>query len=97
MDPWLLPKVRPTSSNDSPACQRRHISVLCSAESLTRLPCVINTTFREMIHIRWCCTDRLRPPGFSASSGIHFKFGPLPRGRIAPLVGGSFGNEEGDG
>src|SRR5258708_3089776 len=35
------------------------MSVLCIAESLTRLPCVINTTFREKIYIRWCCIDRL--------------------------------------
>jgi hypothetical protein len=31
----------------------------CAAESLTRLPWVINTTFREMIYSRWCCIDRL--------------------------------------
>src|SRR5258707_10157691 len=34
MEPWSLPKARPISRNDSPAFQRRHISVLCSAESL---------------------------------------------------------------
>jgi len=44
------------------------MSVLCSAESLSRFPCVINTTFRKMIHIRWCCIDRLRPPRFSCTS-----------------------------
>jgi hypothetical protein len=63
-----LPKARPISCSDSPPFQRRHMSVLCSAESLSRLPCAINTTFRKMIHIRWCCTDRLRPPGFSATT-----------------------------
>jgi hypothetical protein len=30
-----------------PAFQRGHMSVLCIAESRTRLECVINTTFRE--------------------------------------------------
>src|SRR5450756_876729 len=35
------------------------MSVLCIAESLTRLCCVINTTFSEKIYIRWCCIDRL--------------------------------------
>jgi hypothetical protein len=68
MEPWSLPKARPISCNDPPAFQRRHMSVLCSAESLSRFPCVINTTFRKMIHIRWCCIDRLRPPDFSGSS-----------------------------
>ena len=42
-----------------------HISVLCIAESLTRLACVINTTFREKIYSRWCCIDRLRRQGLS--------------------------------
>jgi hypothetical protein len=63
-----LPKARPISCNDSPAFQRRHMSVLCSAESLSRFPCVINTTFREMIHSRWCCIDRLSWHKFAASS-----------------------------
>jgi hypothetical protein len=67
---WSLPKARPISCNDSPAFLRRHMSVLCSPESLSRFPCVINTTFRKMIHIRWCCIDRLRPPFFSASSSF---------------------------
>src|SRR5258708_4321422 len=86
MDPWSLPKARPISCNDSPAFQRRHMSVLCSAESLSRLPCAINTTFRKMIHIRWCCTDRLRPPGRgdgvdeseeSAGAGARLGYGEL--------------------
>src|ERR1700738_3901995 len=68
MDPWSLPKARPISCNDSPAFQRRHMSVLCSAESLSRLPCVINTTFRKMIHIRWCCIDRLSWHDFAGTS-----------------------------
>src|SRR6266566_7905175 len=51
MEPWPFPKARPISCNDSPAFQRRHMSVLCSAESLSRLPCAINTTFRKMIHM----------------------------------------------
>src|ERR1700687_5424398 len=35
------------------------MSVRWLAESFTRLACVINTTFREKIYIRWCCIDRL--------------------------------------
>jgi hypothetical protein len=68
MEPWSLPKARPISCNDSPAFQRRHRSVLCSPESLSRFPCVINTTFRKMIYIRWCCIDRLRPPRFAGTT-----------------------------
>src|ERR1019366_1525659 len=59
MTTWLLPKARPISGNDCPAFQRLHSSVLCTAESLTHLACVINTTFREKIYNRWCCIDRL--------------------------------------
>jgi hypothetical protein len=57
MQHW--PKARPISCNDCPAFQRPQRSVLCAKESLARLACVINTTFRENIHIRWCCIDRL--------------------------------------
>ena len=46
-----------------------HMSVLCSARSLSRLPCA-STTFRKMIHIRWCCTDRLKPPHLSGTIAI---------------------------
>jgi len=67
MEPWSLPKALPISCNDSPAFQRRHMSGLCCAETLSRFPCVINTTFRKMIHNRWCCIDRLRPPGLSGN------------------------------
>src|SRR5713101_6253812 len=59
MDVCGLPKARPISCNDCPAFQRRHTSVLCAAESPTRFPWLINTTFEEKIHIRWCCIDRL--------------------------------------
>ncbi len=45
IEPWPFPKAWPISCNDSPAFQRRHMSVLCSAESLSRFPCAINTTF----------------------------------------------------
>ena len=65
MDTWSLPKTRPISCNDCPAFQRLHRSVLCVAESLTRLACVINTTFSEKIYIRWCCIDRLSRHRFS--------------------------------
>jgi hypothetical protein len=58
-EPWPLPKARPISCNDSPAFQRRHMSARYSAESLFRLPCAMNTTFRKMIHSRWCCIDQL--------------------------------------
>src|SRR5713226_2807057 len=61
MDVCGLPKARPISCNDCPAFQRRHTSVLCAAESPTRFPWLINTTFEEKIHIRWCCIDLLRP------------------------------------
>ena len=47
MEPWPLPKARPISCNDSPAFQRRHMSIRCSVESLSRFPCAINTTFRK--------------------------------------------------
>jgi hypothetical protein len=36
-----------------------HSSLLCTAESFTRLVWVINTTCREKIYSRWCCIDRL--------------------------------------
>src|ERR1700730_12452846 len=65
MDTWSLPKARPISCNDCPAFQRDHMSVRWFAESFTRLPCVINTTFREKIYIRWCCNDRLSGHRFS--------------------------------
>src|ERR1700730_11374126 len=65
MDTWSLPKARPISCNDCPAFQRDHMSVRWFAESFTRLPCVINTTFREEIYIRWCCNDRLSWHRFS--------------------------------
>src|SRR5712692_2523958 len=61
MDVCGLPKARPISCNDCPAFQRRHTSVLCAAESPTRFPWLINTTFEEKIHIRWCCINLLRP------------------------------------
>src|SRR6266849_4717917 len=65
MDVCGLPKARPISCNDCPAFQRRHTSVLCAAESPTRFPWLINTTFEEKIHIRWCCIDLLRPHALS--------------------------------
>src|SRR5665213_3638006 len=84
MDPWSLPKARPISCNDSPAFQRRHMSVLCSAESLTRLPCVINTTFRKMIHIRWCCIDRLNWHQIAGTSDLSHR---LPQHEHVSLFG----------
>src|SRR5271169_1743129 len=65
MDECPLPNARPISCNDCPAFQRDHSSVLCVAESPARLTWVIDTTFGEKIHIRWCCIDLLRPPRLS--------------------------------
>src|SRR6202163_4883371 len=59
METWSFPNASPISCNDCPTFQRPHMSALCIAESLTRLDCVINTTFREKIYSRWCCIDRL--------------------------------------
>src|ERR1700732_2777937 len=59
MTKCLLPKARPISCNDCPAVHRHHISLRWFTESFTRLRCIINTTFRENIPIRWCCIDRL--------------------------------------
>src|SRR3981189_2489842 len=86
MEPLSLPKARPISCNDSPAFQRRHMSVLCSPESLSRFPCVINTTFRKMTHIRWCCIDQLRPPRLweiynqesELAANRHYRRYPIP-------------------
>src|SRR6202162_858529 len=61
------------------------MSILCVAESLTRLACVIHTTFREKIYIRWCCIDPLSWHCFSdgmrrpVSSGMRY----APNGRRA--------------
>src|ERR1022692_3408755 len=60
-----LPKARPIWCNDCPAFQQHHMSVLCIAESLTRLRIVIHTTFRKEIYSRWCCIDRLSRHPFS--------------------------------
>ena len=57
-----MPKARPIVCSDSPAFQRLHSSVRCAAESATRFPWVIHTTFEQRIYIRWCCIDPLRPP-----------------------------------
>src|SRR6202020_2717778 len=83
IEPWPLPKARPISCNDSPPFQRRHMSILCSVESLSRFPCAINTTLRKCIHIRWCCTDRLRPPDFSGGS---LNCGQRPYGRVVATL-----------
>src|ERR1700681_3113690 len=65
METWSFPNASPISCNDCPTFQRPHMSALCIAESLTRLDCVINTTFREKIYSRWCCIDRLSWHGLS--------------------------------
>ena len=43
-------RIRPISCNDSPAFQRRHISVRSAAETSTRFPRAINTTSCETSH-----------------------------------------------
>src|SRR5450759_5332510 len=50
------------------------MSILCVAESLTRLACVINTTFREKIYIRWCCIDRLSWQDFSGGGAPSYSY-----------------------
>jgi hypothetical protein len=57
-----LPKARPIMCSDCPAFQRLHSSVRCAAESATRFPWVIHTTFEQKFYSRWCCIDPLRPP-----------------------------------
>ena len=52
MEECSLPKARPISCNDSPACQRRHTSPFCTAESPNRFRWIINTTFGEKIYIK---------------------------------------------
>src|SRR6266849_2401011 len=74
MDVCGLPKARPISCNDCPAFQRRHTSVLCAAESPTRFPWLINTTFEEKIHIRWCCINLLRPQRYRTSTCLRHRF-----------------------
>src|SRR5580765_8122072 len=59
MTPCALPQALPISCKDCPAFQRLHMSFRCCSESLNRLLNVINTTFREMTYIRWCCIDQL--------------------------------------
>jgi hypothetical protein len=47
INPWSLPRARPISCNDSPAFQRRQMSVFCAAESPYRLPDLTNTTSKN--------------------------------------------------
>src|SRR5260370_23901180 len=87
MDTWSLPKARPISCNDCPAFQRLHMLVRCITDSLTRLNCVINTTFREKIYSRWCCIDRLSWHRLSdgmrrpVSSGMRYAPNEMTRSR----------------
>jgi hypothetical protein len=53
-----LPKARPISCNDSPAFQRRQISVFCAEERPYRLPLLINTTSKTTD----LCQMVLHPP-----------------------------------
>src|ERR1022692_3834425 len=80
-----LPKARPIWCNDCPAFQQHHMSVLCIAESLTRLRIVIHTTFRKEIYSRWCCIDRLSRQRFS-------ECGVLVLASKSPLAGGVRGS-----
>jgi len=63
MEVCRLSKARPISCSVSPAFHRLQISLFSIADSPNRLPGFINTTFRELTYIRWCCIDPLRPPG----------------------------------
>jgi hypothetical protein len=65
-----LPSARPIAFNDSPAFQRLHISARWAEDSFHRL-CIMNTTFKKNIYIRWCCIDRLSRHDFSGL-GRHF-------------------------
>src|SRR5579859_5779843 len=64
-------KARPIVCNDSPAFQRRHTSARCATESSTYFPCVINTTPRSKIYIRWCCIGPLNAPDFPGIDMLH--------------------------
>src|ERR1700733_590791 len=58
IEPWSLPKTRPISCNDSPAFQRRQISVFWAEERPYRLPTLINTTSKT----NDLCQMVLHPP-----------------------------------
>src|SRR5580704_3210289 len=70
----VLPKARPISCNDSPAFQRRQISVFCAEERPYRLPTLINTTSKT----NDLCRMVLHPPVELARI-----FGKLPARRSA--------------
>src|SRR5258708_40134739 len=66
----MLAKVRPISCNDSPTFQRRHMSIRCSAESLSRFPCAINTTFRKNDSYQMVLHRPVEPAVFSGKFGL---------------------------
>src|SRR6476620_8359670 len=70
MTPCALPQALPISCKDCPAFQRLHMSFRCCSDSLNRLLNVINTTFKEMTHSRWCCVDRLSLQAFSTTGNF---------------------------
>jgi hypothetical protein len=41
------------------------MSARCSEESLFHFPWAMNTTFRKIIPMRWCCIDQLSRQGFA--------------------------------
>src|SRR5579864_1667963 len=75
-----LPSTRPIAFNDCPAFQRFHISARWAKDSFHRL-CIMNTTLRKTVYIRWCCIDRLSRQGFSESGEL------LPRTRKGDFSG----------
>jgi len=79
MDTWSLPKARPISCNDCPAFQRPHISIRWFAESFTRLPCVINTTFKRRF-----VSDGVASTGWPAE--ILVKYSATPKTITASIV-----------
>src|SRR5271155_3515905 len=70
MDVCGRSKARPITCNDSPAFHRLHSSVRCAAESATRLPWAIHTTFEQKFYIRWCCIDPLRSPALPETESL---------------------------
>jgi hypothetical protein len=54
---------------------------LCAATSRTRIRCIINITFRENIHSRWCCIDRLSRHRLSGLRELKLRSCPQSSGR----------------
>ncbi len=70
MDDDSLPKARPIELNDSPRCQRSHISVFSAEVKPRRYPGPITTHSILPFKIK-CCVDQLRAPPESGHSEAH--------------------------